>query len=79
MMPLIQLPKWSTSFCIPLSDVLEMKDVCMFMVLQRIFFQFSLMTDLQCIVQFDYQQVVIRKRGLDPSKVLPKRVHEGGL
>lgn len=37
------------------------------------------MTDLQCIVQFDYQQVVIRKRGLDPSKVLPKRVHEGGL
>jgi hypothetical protein len=58
----------------PSSDVLELDDVLYVPGLTKSLLLVSCMTDLQCMVEFDGQQVIIRKCSLEPGQVLARGV-----
>jgi hypothetical protein len=49
------------SFLMPSGDVLELDDVLYVLGLMKSLLSVSCMIDLQCMVEFDGQQVIIRK------------------
>jgi len=55
------------SFHMPLGHVLELNDVLYVLGLTKNLFSISCMTNLKCMPKFDDQQVIIRKRSLDPG------------
>jgi hypothetical protein len=70
--------KWALSLsCMPSSDVLELNDVLYVPNLTKNLLLVSCMTDLQCVVEFDDQQVIIRNTP-NLVKFWPKEL-EGGL
>jgi hypothetical protein len=58
------------SLCMPSSDVLELDDVLYVPSLMKNHLSVSCMIDLYCIVEFNDQLVIIRRRRFDPSRVL---------
>jgi hypothetical protein len=67
------------SFCMPLGDVLELNDVLYVPGLNKNLLSVSCMTNLQGVVEFVDQHVIIGKCGSDTDRVLTTRVHGGGL
>jgi hypothetical protein len=67
------------SFRMPSGNVLELNDVLSIPGLTKNLVSVSCMIDLQCVVEFDDQQVIIRKHNLDSSQALARGVCEGGL
>lgn len=63
----------------PLGDVLELDFVLYVPSLTRSLLLVSCITDLQCLDEFDGQQVTIRDNSHGSGQVLARGVREGGL
>lgn len=63
----------------PLGDVLELDFVLYVPSLTRSLLLVSCITDLQCLDEFDGQQVTIRDSSHGSNQVLARGVQEGGL
>jgi hypothetical protein len=69
----------SISFEMPLGDILELDFVLFVLDITNSLLSVSCMTNLQCLVEFDGEQVTIRDRSHASGRVLDKGVQEGGL
>jgi hypothetical protein len=62
-----------------LAEVLELQEELYVPSMTKNLLLVSCLTDLNCMVEFDDQGVIIKSRSPDPSRVLARAVREGGL